>query len=78
MDATSDDQNKKGKKGLPKGRQITPDASACVQRILGDQPRDGSLLLEFLHSIQDDQGHLSSANLAALAHELKLSQAEVY
>lgn len=78
MDATSDDQNKIGKKGLPKGRQITPDASACVQRILGDQPRDGSLLLEFLHSIQDDQGHLSSANLAALAHELKLSQAEVY
>jgi formate dehydrogenase len=78
MDAPSDDQRKKRKKGLPKGRQTTPDAVQCVQGILGDQPRDRSLLIEYLHRIQDDQGHLSSANLAALAHELRLSQAEVY
>ena len=78
MDAPSDDQRKKRKMGLPKGRQITSDAVQFVQGILGDQPRDASLLIEFLHRIQDDQGHLSAANLAALAHELKLSQAEVY
>ena len=78
MDFPSDNQRIKRNKGLPQGRQTTPGALELVQRILDDQPRDKTLLIEFLHRIQDDQGHLSSANLAALAQELKLSQAEVY
>ena len=35
-------------------------------------------LIEYLHRIQDDLGHLPAALLVALAHELRLSPAEVY
>jgi NADH:ubiquinone oxidoreductase subunit F (NADH-binding)/NADH:ubiquinone oxidoreductase subunit E len=78
MDAPSNDQKQTKNKGLPRGRQTDPIALLEVQSILADQPRDKSLLIEFLHRIQDAHGYLSSANLAALADELKLSQAEVY
>jgi len=78
MDAPSEDQRKKLLRGMPRGRQTTPNAVEYIRKILTDQPRDRSLLIEFLHRIQDDQGYLSAANLAALAQYLKLSQAEVY
>jgi formate dehydrogenase len=69
----------KGKgRNRPKGRQIDPSALENVQALLGDQPRRRDLLIEFLHLIQDAHGHLSAANLRALAHELKIGQAEVY
>jgi len=62
----------------PKGRQVAPDALREVQALLGDTSRDRDLLIEHLHRIQDRYGHLSAAHLAALAHEMKLPQAEVY
>ena len=62
----------------PKGRQLDLDALTQVQSLLGDEPRTTDLLIEFLHLIQDTNGHLSSAHMHALAHEMKLSQAEVY
>ena len=69
----------KGKgRRTPKGRQYTDEALAEVQRLIGDQPRRTDLLIEFLHLIQDAHGHLSADYLAALAHELRLSQTEVY
>ncbi|MEO1562729.1 MAG: NAD(P)H-dependent oxidoreductase subunit E [Pseudomonadota bacterium] len=69
----------KGKgRRTPKGRQYTDEALAEVQRLMGDQPRRTDLLIEFLHLIQDAHGHLSADHLAALAHELRLSQTEVY
>ena len=40
--------------------------------------RQRDLLIEFLHLIQDRYGYISAAHLAALAHEMKLAQAEVY
>ena len=62
----------------PKGRQVNPVALQEVQALLGDEPTRRDLLIEYLHLIQDKYGHLSAAHLAALAHEMRLSQTEVY
>ena len=62
----------------PKGRQWEDTALEQVQALLGDRPRRRDLLIEFLHLIQDKYGHLSAAHLAALAHEMRIGQAEVY
>ena len=69
----------KGKgRRTPKGRQYEDQALIDVQALLGDAERRADLLIEFLHLIQDEYGHLSAAHLCALAEELKLSQAEVF
>jgi formate dehydrogenase len=62
----------------PKGRQVEPEALVQLQALLGDRPRRRDLLIEYLHLIQDAYRCLSAAHLAALAHELRLAQAEVY
>jgi formate dehydrogenase beta subunit len=62
----------------PKGRSVDPKALADVQALLGKEARRRDLLIEHLHKINDRYGHLSAAHLAALAQEMKLSQAEVY
>ncbi len=62
----------------PKGRQVDDQALEEVRRLLGDKPRRRDLLIEFLHLVQDDFGHISAAHVAALADEMRLSQAEVY
>ncbi len=62
----------------PKGRALDDAALAEVQALLGSRARRRDLLIEFLHLIQDAYGHLSAAHLRALAHEMRLSQAEVY
>jgi formate dehydrogenase len=49
-----------------------------VRGILGDAPRRREFLIENLHHLQDSVGHLPAAHLAALAHEMRLSQAEVH
>ena len=67
----------KGRK-TPKGRQVEEEALSIVRRLIGDRPKRKDLLIEFLHLIQDEFGHISAANLRALADELRLSQAEVY
>jgi formate dehydrogenase beta subunit len=61
-----------------KGRSVEPKALEEVRALLGDAPRRRDLLIEHLHRIQDRHGHLSAAHLAALALEMRLSQAEVY
>ncbi|SFE42158.1 NAD(P)H-dependent oxidoreductase subunit E [Roseivivax sediminis] len=62
----------------PKGRQFSDEALSEVQALLGDRPRRRDLLIEFLHLIQDEYGHLSADHIAALASELKMAQTEVY
>lgn len=62
----------------PKGRQVDDAALAEVRRLLGDRPRRRDLLIEFLHLIQDEHGHLSADHIRALADEMRLAQAEVY
>lgn len=68
------------RKGLyrPKGRPVDTTALAEVQALLGERPRRRDLLIEHLHLIQDRYGHLSAAHIAALAHEMRLAQTEVY
>ncbi|UWP88280.1 NAD(P)H-dependent oxidoreductase subunit E [Aliiroseovarius crassostreae] len=67
----------KGRK-MPKGRQIDPVAWEEIQELLGDRPRRRDLLIEFLHLIQDQYGHLSAAHIRALAQEIGTGQAEIY
>ncbi len=67
----------KGRK-TPKGRQPTDEALQDVQTLLGARPRPRDLLIEFLHLIQDRYNALSADHIAALASEMRLSQAEVY
>lgn len=62
----------------PKGRQYEDDALSDVQALLGARPRNRDLLIEFLHLIQDAYGHLSARHLRALAHEMRLSMAEIW
>ena len=72
------DASRQRKRQAPKGRRVDPIALADVQRLLGTQSRQPDLLIEHLHKIQDQYGCLSSAHLAALAQEMRLSQTEVY
>ena len=65
-------------RAFPKGRQLDPDALEEVRALLGARPRQRDLLIEYLHLIQDRYHCLSAAHLAALAHEMRLAQAEVY
>jgi formate dehydrogenase len=70
-------ERRRGRTG-PKGRQVDARALDEVRALLGRRPRRRDLLIEHLHLIQDRHGHLSAAHLAALAEEMRLSQAEVY
>jgi formate dehydrogenase major subunit len=62
----------------PKGRAGDAAALAEVQQLLGSDSRARPLLIEHLHKLQDHFGHLGERHLAALASEMRLSQAEVY
>ncbi|WP_299829898.1 NAD(P)H-dependent oxidoreductase subunit E [uncultured Roseobacter sp.] len=61
-----------------KGRQLQDQAWDEVKALLGDAPRRADLLIEHLHKIQDQYGHLSAAHLRALAEEMRMSMAEIY
>ncbi len=65
-------------RATPKGRQYEDAALADVQALLGTRPRNRDLLIEFLHLIQDDYGHLSARHLRALAEDMGLSMAEIW
>ena len=62
----------------PKGRQVQDDALGEIQALLSARPRRADLLIEYMHLIQYQYGHLSSVHFAALAEEMKLAQSEVY
>jgi hypothetical protein len=65
--------------GHGKGRQVTPEAGRRVSDLLaGHGPLRRDRLIEYLHAIQDGEGCLPQALLAALADALKLSQVEVF
>ena len=68
----------RGVRSRPKGRQVDAAALADVQALLGNAPRERSMLIEFLHRIQDGRGYLPASHLVALAHEMKLALTEVY
>jgi formate dehydrogenase len=71
--------SKRGRaRATPKGRQVDQAARDAVCALLGDQPRQRDLLIEYLHLIQDAHGALSAPHLAALAEEMRLPMSEVY
>lgn len=80
MATTADDVTKRRrrKKGQGKGRAVDINALMQVRDLLGSEERRSDLLIEFLHLIQDKYGHLSSAHLVALAHDMKMAPTEVY
>lgn len=61
-----------------KGRQVDAEALERVRALLGDRPRMRRHLIEFLHAIHDRLGYLDFAHLRALAHEMRMSQAQVF
>jgi len=65
-------------RAFPKGRQVDSSALDEICGVLGNKSRRADLLIEHLHLVQDKFGHISARHLAALADEMKLSQAEVY
>ena len=67
----------KGRK-TPKGRQYDDNALKEVEDLLGNLELRSDLLIEHLHRVQDEFGHLSMRHLRALAELLKMSMAEVY
>ena len=66
------------KRQAPKGRRVDPLALEQVRVLVGDAPPRRDLLIEYLHRINDRYGQLGAPHLAALAAEMRLSQAEVY
>ena len=67
----------KGRK-TPKGRQVTDEALREIEELFGTDQLERSLLIEYLHQIQDEFGYLTAAHMRALASIMKLAQVEVY
>ncbi|MFY1709815.1 NAD(P)H-dependent oxidoreductase subunit E [Tritonibacter scottomollicae] len=67
----------KGRK-TPKGRQLDDQAHSDILDLLGDRPRNRDLLIEFLHLVHDQFGHISAAHIRALSEEMRVGQAEIY
>ena len=65
-------------RATPKGRQVDLHALSEVEALLGEDSRERTYLIEYLHRIQDRYGHLSAAHLAALAELMSLAMTEVY
>ncbi len=63
---------------FPKGRQVDAGSQEDLRNLLGEGPYERDLLIEYLHRIQDFQGHLSAGHLQALAEAMKLPMAEVF
>ena len=70
--------NKKKALFFPKGRNLSAKDCDLVQGIIGEKPYKRDMLIEYLHAIQDKEGHLSEGNMQALANILRIPMAEVY
>jgi formate dehydrogenase len=65
-------------RGQQRGRSVDAVALQQVLDLLGDKPRRRDLLIEHLHLLQDEFGHISAEHMTALANEMKLAPTEVY
>ncbi|OUR75783.1 NADH-quinone oxidoreductase subunit F [Alphaproteobacteria bacterium 46_93_T64] len=61
-----------------RGRQVAPEARETLEKLLHGKGLSKDLLIENLHILQDEFGHLKKDHLAALAEAMRLSLAEVY
>ena len=68
----------KGKsKKSAKGRSLDPIAMQQVQTLTKGMAATSDMIIEYLHVIQDNFGHISAAHIRAIAEILNLSQAEI-
>ncbi|HEB77420.1 MAG TPA: NADH-quinone oxidoreductase subunit F [Methylothermaceae bacterium] len=72
------EQARKKKVRVARGRPVDLTALEEIRALLQDEPRRRDLLIEHLHKIQDAYKFISAKHIVALAHEMKLSPAEVY
>ncbi len=63
---------------LPKGRQVRPQCVDEVKELLGEEPYQRDLLIEYLHLIQDEYSCLAADHLVALASVMRLPLSEVF
>ncbi|UZD89865.1 NAD(P)H-dependent oxidoreductase subunit E [Cognatishimia activa] len=69
----------KGKgRHTPKGRQVDDAALEEVQALIEGRDVSRDMLIEFLHLIQDQYGHLAARHIRALAEIMRVGQAEIY
>lgn len=72
-------QSRKRKaRAFTRGRQLDGVALEQVQALLEGEQLARDRLIEYLHLIQDEYGHLSAQHLRALAEIMRLPMAEVY
>ena len=77
LDNVSKKHKKKGN-FKPKGRQTKTESINKVRSILNCENLKRELLIEYLHLIQDQVGHLKVDHLAALAQEMRLPLVEIW
>jgi NADH:ubiquinone oxidoreductase subunit F (NADH-binding)/NADH:ubiquinone oxidoreductase subunit E len=65
-------------RGQPRGRGVDPAALRDIEQWLAGRPRDRQHLIEHLHRLQDQVGHLPARHLRALASWMRLPMAAVY
>jgi formate dehydrogenase len=62
----------------PKGRVLRQHDLDAVKALIGEGPFERTLLIEYLHKIQDAEGCIAAGRLHGLAELLRLPMAEVY
>ncbi len=65
-------------KGEKRGRRVNPETLKQVTELISSLPVRRDLLIEYLHLIQDECGHISAAHITALANIMGLATTEVY
>ena len=71
-------KRRRGSRFTTKGRQVDATARDEIAALLGDREIRRDHLIEYLHLVQDQFGHLSARHVAALAEAMRLAQTEVY
>jgi NADH:ubiquinone oxidoreductase subunit E len=51
-----------------KGRNLSSNDRDAVTNIIGEAPHIRHMLIEYLHAIQDHEGHLTEGHMHALAN----------
>ncbi|MDC1284435.1 NAD(P)H-dependent oxidoreductase subunit E [Gammaproteobacteria bacterium] len=65
-------------RGEQRGRHVTQTAQEQIRDLLGSETPRRDLLIEYLHLIQDEFGHIAADHITALAAEMQLATTEIY
>jgi len=78
MDQVAPEKFKRRDPSLPKGRQVSDEHVDRVANIIGDLPRRRDMVIEALHLFQDKQGHITAADITALAELFRMAPVEIF